>query len=992
MSIRKLLLLFLFLLPATIFAQSGKMAGIVTDKDSGEPLVGVNIVLDGTTMGAMTGIDGYYVILNVPVGTYNLHASYIGYKDVVLEGVRVSAGVTNDQNFELKQTTLELGEAVIVQAQRPLVEKNVTQSYSLVTSDDIQSIPVRGLNSILALQASVVLQNGAVHIRGGRSDEVGYYLDGASTSNALTNTNAIHVIQDAVEEVQVLTGGYTAEFGGANSGIIRSQIKSGTPDFHASVDFQTDKFAATGEKFLGTYAYQHHIGVVSLSGPIMGNKIKYFIAGENYYQGDRQVRFSKGYQFDGLIDTNPSQHAHTDTVNMVYPDGFTPHNKSNRYALNGSVSFDFNPINFRISGTYNNSRNYLDGAPWLNILDDRQTYDDLNTYLITGKMTHVLSPTTFYELNLGAFGYNIERGDSYLGNDWMSWYDSSKVAAHGGTYRDAHRPDYGYQFNGMPFARKGTPSNYYRKLDQSYFSGSAKFTTQIGRHHEIRAGVEARSYKVRSFAISPSVMILAADTAYGNAQGFDTYGSANAIPVEKWILNSGVGSYGYDIYGNSIDSRKTYSDGSIVQAPKQPLYGALFVQDKIEYDDLIINAGLRMDYYDSDDRTLRDPANPKIVNKKILDSEWQSVDPFVIFSPRLGFSFPVNERTVFYFQYGKFAQLPNLNQIYTSNNRFNTQIAIGGNYYINPIGYGLDPVRTTNYEIGFRRQLSDFAAVDITGFYRNIKGQIQVIQQKANASAKISSYGRLANGDFATTKGLEIKMTLRRVNRLQAQFNYTLTDAEGSGSNSTSYRSALEQGTAVPTVTSPLDYSQTHRGTVNLDYRFGRNDGGTVFERFGANLLFTFNSGHPYTYVTAPAGGQVNPYTAGVDYMFDTRSRTALEPINSSTTPWNFLADIRLDKTFTLTEKMDATIYMRVNNLFNTKNVLNVYQKTGSASDDGYLSDPKISGQNIEQLGQSYVDMYKAIVLENGGAYRSQLGLELYGQPRQIFFGVKLTY
>ncbi len=725
----------------------------------------------------------------------------------------------------------------------------------------------------------------------------------------------------------------------------------------------------------------------------MGNKIKYFIAGENYYQGDRAVRFSKGYEFDNLIDANPRK-IQTDTVNMKYPDGFTPHNKSNRYALNGSLTFDFNPINFRISGTYNNSRNYLDGAPWLNILDDRQAYDDLNTYLLTAKMTHVLSPTTFYELNVGAFGYNVERGDSYLGTDWMSWYDSSKVAAHGATYRDAHRPNYSYLFNGIGFSRKGTPSNFYRKLDQKYYSGSAKFTTQIGRHHEIKAGVEGRAYTVRYFDIAPSVMLYAADTAYGNKVGFTSYGRVKDVPVGTWVLNGGVDSYGYDIYGNSIDSEKKYSNGTVVAAPKQPLYGAAFVQDKIEYDDLIINAGLRLDYYNSDDRTLRDPADVKFDQStgQILPSEWKAVDPFVIFSPRLGFSFPVSERTVFYFQYGKFAQLPNLSSIYTSDRQYAQQIVIGGFYFSNPIGYGLDPVRTTNYEIGFRHQLSDFAAVDITGFYRNIKGQIQVIQQQADPTSKISSYARLANGDFATTKGVEFKLTLRRVNRLQAQFNYTLTDAEGSGSNSTSYRAALDRGTPVPTVTSPLDYSQTHRGSINLDYRFGRNDGGKIFERFGANLLFTFNSGHPYTLVTAPPGGQVDAYSAGVDYMSDTRSRSALEPINSSTTPWNFLADLRLDKTFSITDKIDAQVYMRVNNLFNTKNVLNVYQKTGSATDDGYLSDPAISGQNVEQYGQGYVDMYKAIVLENGGAYRSQLGLELFGQPRQIFFGVKLTY
>jgi len=230
------------LIPAFVFAQSsGKIAGVVKDKSTGEPLPGVNVVIEGTTMGSATDIDGYYVILNVPVGVYTLKASYIGYKDVKIENM---------------------------------------------TAKQIENIPVRGLGNLLALQNSVVVQDGQIHIRGSRSEEVGYYLDGASTLNPLSNTNAIYVIQEAIEEFQVLAGGYTAEFGGANAGIIRTQIRTGTPDYHFSVDFQTDKFAKEGEKFLGTYSYRHHILVGTVSGPLINKKIRFFLAAENNFQGD----------------------------------------------------------------------------------------------------------------------------------------------------------------------------------------------------------------------------------------------------------------------------------------------------------------------------------------------------------------------------------------------------------------------------------------------------------------------------------------------------------------------------------------------------------------------------------------------------------------------------------------------------------------------------------------------------------------------------------
>ncbi len=592
-------LLLLMLIPVFVFAQSaGKIAGIVKDKSTGEPLPGVNVVVEGTTMGSATDVDGYYVILNVPVGVYKLRASYIGYKDVVVENVRVSASITTEVNFELEPTTLELEEAIVVTAERPLVEKNVTQSISLVTAKQIETIPVRGLQDLLARQNSVVVQDGQVHIRGGRSEEVGYYLDGASTVNPLNNTNAIYVIQEAIQEFQVLAGGYTAEFGGANAGIIRTEIRTGTPDYHFSVDVQTDKFAGQGQKFLDTYSYQHHIAVATLSGPLVNKKIRFFLAAENNYQGDRQRRFSKGYVFPNLVDQNPSNVEH-DTVTIWYPDGWTPHNTTNRYALNGSILFDYQPIRVRITGTFNSRRSFLDGAPWLNILDNRQVYDDLTTFLITSKITHVLSPRTFYDLNLSVFNYTLERGDDYFDKDWHKWYDSTAVAAATNgevVYRDRFRPQYNYLIFGFPFARNGSPSNFYRKLKQNYFAGALKFTSQIGRHHELKIGAEARRYTVRYFDIAPSVMIFTADTAYSNSRGDypKTYGSIEKVPPKTWVDNGGVDAYGYDIYGNEINGDKDYPGGVYVEGPKHPLFGALYIQDKIEFHDLIINAGLRL--------------------------------------------------------------------------------------------------------------------------------------------------------------------------------------------------------------------------------------------------------------------------------------------------------------------------------------------------------------------------------------------------------------
>ncbi|RMI14500.1 MAG: TonB-dependent receptor [Calditrichaeota bacterium] len=992
-----LILTLLFLaMPVFLLAQSsGKIIGVVTDKATGEPLPGVNVSLDGTTMGAATDVDGYYVILNVPVGTYTIRASFIGYKEVAKEGIRVSASTTTEINFELEEAAIE-GEAVVVTATRPLVEKHVTQSISLVTSEQLENIPVRGFNEVVALQNSVVFQDGNLYIRGGRREETGYYVEGAAAINPMTNRQAVFIIQEAVEEFQVLAGGYTAEFGGANAGIIRTELKTGTPDYHFLFDVQSDKpFADPGEKFLGTYSYEHLIGVATVSGPVPGtnNKVRFFLAGEYDELGDKMRRFSKGFRFENLVDSNPLNPdvaaGHPDTVRVLeYPDGFTPHNFQMTKAINGTILFDTSPVRFRIGGIYSFQKDFNDNAPMLNILNGRLWSVNTNSLLLTGKATYVINPKSYLEANVSFFNFKTERDDAFFGTDWRSWFDSTKVQEQFGiTFRDRRRPQFNYRLHGFEFSRNGTPlTNFYVENKQNYIGGALNYVNQIGRHHELKIGVDARAYTVRRFVIEAQDFMTLVDQAGGNE---------NAVDPEDILLQAGYGGFGYDLHGNEINDDISIGDSIFIDGPRKPVFAAAYIHDKIEFNDLIINAGLRLDYFDTDDRTLIDPTNPVVDQKTnlIRPEAFKEKDPVTQLSPRLGISFPVSEKTVFYAQYGKFIQMPRLEQIYRSIAENSTQIVVAGFFFRNPIGFGLDPIRSTSYELGFRQQLSSVAAFDITGFYRNEKGQITVEKVEKAPDATISSYTRLANGDFVTTKGLEFRLTLRRTNRIQAQLNYTLTDAEGTGSTEVSYHAAIDRNTPKPTVITPLDFNQTHRGAIMVDYRFGKNDGGPILERLGANLLFSFNSGHPFTRVTGSLG-QFNDFNAGVRIEDDTRTRKAIEPLNASRTPWNFNIDLRLDKTVTLANQLDATFYVRVLNLLNTRNVLNVYQRTGDDKDDGFLSNPALSEDVINKPnnGQNYVDLYRAINLENGQAYWSELGKQLWGHPRQILFGVRFNY
>ncbi|MEK7249458.1 MAG: TonB-dependent receptor, partial [Bacteroidota bacterium] len=281
---------------SSAFAGNGKMTGRVTDSDTKEPLIGVNIVIVGTSYGAATDIEGRFVILNLPPGAYDLRASSIGYQGQTITELRVNADLTTEADFRLRPTAVEIAQVVIV-AERPLVNKSATNAVRISTGDDIENLPVRGVQGVVALQPGIVFQNNNIYIRGGRSDEVGYYLEGASTRNVLDGTNLTNIIPEALEEFQIQAGGYNAEYGGANAGIIRQTMRSGTPQFKGSLQAETDNFTKQNEQKLGSYSYGYSNYVLTLSGPIYSDKVKFFVAGENQFDRDFRKQFWSGFRF-----------------------------------------------------------------------------------------------------------------------------------------------------------------------------------------------------------------------------------------------------------------------------------------------------------------------------------------------------------------------------------------------------------------------------------------------------------------------------------------------------------------------------------------------------------------------------------------------------------------------------------------------------------------------------------------------------------------------
>ncbi len=975
------------------FAQTGRISGKVVDKQTGEPLVGANIIVMGTTLGAATDANGEFIIHLIPPGKYSVRASYIGYQDVLYKNIRVSAGLTVSLNFALPSKQISTQEVVIT-SKRPLIQKSATNAIRLINSEDINVLPVRTVGDVIALQPGVVRLRGVTYIRGSRGDETGYLLEGADVKNILSRNGGsiISVIQDALNEVQLQAGGYTAEYGNANAGIISQDFKTGTNQYHFSYRFETDNFGNyPGKKFLGTYSYGYADNVFTFSGPVLSKHLKVFLSGENNFARDPNPHFFYGnptaYSDGALFDTTKVYDTgfyggnKNDYQILKWDGGNIPGRMRNRYTVNGTALWDSKPLMIRLSGAYTFQQRRANGPTIINMFDQaRIPLVDNTNLLLNLKSTYLLSANSFIVANVNYYNARGKSYDPIFKDDYLLYSDSLAAAEHGFQYRNYTTGPSTYDFYGFPFHRPGTLLSGYAKDDNSYIGGSVSYTAQV-KKHALKAGASYQRWTIRHYSIGGASTVL--NTLRQNPDM-----AANADSMRTIIgstLYSSVNNYGYDVFGKVTDADPF--------APKHPVFASAYVQDRFEINNLIINAGLRYDYMDMDSWAWKNPKKPEVNldTHMIPSSALQKSSSFSYLSPRLGFSFPVTDRTVFHMQYGKFVQSPGLDIAYRGIYQ-SAYILTGGHLFTNPVAYNPKPVRATQYEIGFSQQFTEFAALDITAFYKDIKGQIQYAEIPTAAGVRIARYEAYVNQDFATTKGFELSLKVRRVERVRAQLNYTYSSANGTNSFTGSGIGSLETSNELPTVLMPLDFNYTHSGSIMLDYRFGKNDGGPILQRLGLDLLFTFNSGHPFTLAQNLGLGQSSAWTGGIIPFRDTRGRRPIGPVNSSTTPWQYNLDLRLDKTVRI-YNTDVQFYFYVQNVFNTKNITNVYQKTGNAYDDGFLNSE--SGKQIiegKRYTQRFADLFRAINYGNREAAFSVYGYDLFGAPRRIRVGIKINY
>lgn len=596
-------LIFLTLLSGFLFSSNGKLTGTITQKSDNAPAVGVNIMITDTYLGAASGQDGRFVILNIPPGTYSVRVDAIGFTPVVLQNVRITTSQTTEINIKLDESVVE-GQEVTVVAERPLVQKDLTASQRVTTAKEIADMPVESFLGVLSTHAGVNKSaDGALHVRGGRSNEVGYYIGGVSMSNPFfTNSLAVGLSNKALEEMKLVSGAFNAEYGNAMSGVVNVKVKDGGKDYQGSLSYYAGDYNSNAEDIFPNISDQSFTANTTLdafvSGPVipgLGDKLTFNISVRRNQ--------SEGY-LNGIREHSPGDFAYFPPsgnwyIQMSGDSSYVPMNPSESNNFLSKFTWRLSPrikISTQSIMSQSQSKSYSHAYKY-NPDGIATGYTQNNNHSL--QINHSLSAKSFYEGNVffsdtdyKNYLYSDTLDQRYVNTDYINTEPTSATFLFGGTQM----------------------GHTYR--NSKSVGGKFDFTSQISSNHEIKTGFSFRNDNL----VERNLTVL-------YDQNFD----------EPTVLSENKSPY------------HIFYDKDAVQ------YSA-YIQDKMEYSSMIMNLGIRYDAFVPNDSTIANLLYPEADQKEAKTK--------TMVSPRIGVSLPITDKGIFHFSYGHFYQMPTLRNLY----------------------------------------------------------------------------------------------------------------------------------------------------------------------------------------------------------------------------------------------------------------------------------------------------------------------------------------
>ena len=944
----------LFLLLSTLFissvlhAQTGKIAGKITDKLTDDPLIGVNVIVEGTSLGAATDVDGYYTILNVLPGNYSLKASYIGYAPATIVDLRVNIDQTTEANIQLSEETIQTSEVVVV-AVTPIVQKDVAASGVNLNAEEIQNLPVVNVQSVIGLQAGVQGET----IRGGTDDEVVYQVNGVTMRDGRDNTAYSNISFSSVQQIKLQTGGFTADVGDARSGVIEVVTKEGGLNNYSFTVFSQIRPAAN----------------------------KHFGQSVN----DPNSFFIRPYVDDAVAWTGTDNGAWSEYIQRQYPnfegwdavseatmqndnpdDDLTPEAAQRLFLWQYRKTFDITQPDYNmdmsfggpvpvVSKSLGNLRFFASFIKNYNMLLVPLSTDNYTDYDASLKLTSDLA--TGMKLMLeGHWGQQSGTGTSTSGLPGIfreSWYLADRVDY--GNYTEAVLFSDAYftptTVDRSSLAAKFThvisPSTFY---DVTLSSFRSDYSSQPGRPRDLTLKYKFGNnyyadeapigyYQGGSTAINPSGMQLGSIYSQSRDQ------SKVTLYNLKFDFNSQLDQY------NNIKTGLLfrYSDNNIHYGLRSLLYSqnnrdyvwdanpilaAVYVQDKLEFEAMVATIGVRVEYSDPNtDWYVYNSYDPgfSAANSGLRDEiiPQKKVDPQITVMPRIGIAFPISVDSKIFLNYGHYQTLPVPANLYRI-----TDDANGKLEYISNPQAALE--RTISYELGYEHNLFDQYLLRVTGYYKDISNESRSIGY--TSSDGLVSYTTTEPVQYRDIRGFEFSLQKNRGNWIIGFINYTyMATSLGKFGWGEYYQSPVRQEDYIRTdgetwlnQSKPLPIPVAR---ANIDL-FTPNDYGPEANGFWPlaawrlNILATWQAGDYTTWTNGAA--------------ITAENRNNLQWLDY------FNTNLRLSKSFFF-GAFDLQLYVQINNLFDTKRLSTTGFSRRNFDQDNYYRSLHLPESAVEE-------------------------------------------
>lgn len=778
----------LFIISHLAFAGvTGKIAGRITEAETGQGLAGVNVLLVGTNIGSSTDLKGDYAILNVPPGTYALKATMMGYAAMTMTNVVVQIDLTTTISFQMKAEALEMKEVVVV-AERPLVTKDVSASEINIDFKKMETLPVKQVNEVLVLQAGIEQGSEGVIIRGGSVRQTGFIVDGLSLNDTRSNVPFTSLSLNSIQEVKIQTGGFNAEYGNVRSGVINVVTKEGDRmRYNAGLALQ---YRPAAKKHFGPSIYDRNTyftrpytdPAVCWTGTNNG-------AWDAYTQ--RQYPIFEGWNAvsDATIrDNNPNndltpegakklwEWQHRRQGDIVKPD----------YVIDGSfggpvpfVSNYLGDLRFFLSHyrqqemfIYPLSRsNYLDDATQIKLTADINPTIKL---ILTGMYSEVysVSPYDWTTTPTGrVLRYNSEvadliessSGDAKL---YMPGYFSPS---------NMYRTLFGFKLTHMLSARTFYEVNFQHNINRYKTYQMALRDTADVYEPVPNYFVDEAPYGYWGYGVTGiDGMILGGWMNLGRDKSIITTTKLQANFTSQLNRVNQIKS-GIEIEYNDYDIKSYTENPGMTTWNRNQVYhrfpfriGA-FVQDKLEFEGFIANVGLRLDYSDPNGVVYDLATYDKYYKEgfgKLIEEDIPTSDAKANWhvSPRLGISHPITVNSKLYFNYGHFTQEPSSTYRFRLQREYNGLVTTIGNP-------NMLFEKTVAYELGYEHSLFDQFLFKVAAYYKDITNQPGwIYYQNINASV---NYAKAANNNYEDIRGFELTLTKTSGPWITGFINYT---------------------------------------------------------------------------------------------------------------------------------------------------------------------------------------------------------------------------